>query len=66
MDKLKRCPFCGGKVNVHGSSRLKRFTIYHKNPRGCYFEPFEIAWESAESLAEAAKIWNRRVNNEYI
>lgn len=61
---LKNCPFCGGEVYVNGSSRLRRFTIYHKGLRNCHFYSFEIDWQTVGSLAEARDAWNRRCGDE--
>ena len=65
MTELKPCPWCGGEMTLHGSSRLRRFTINHKakNP-DCPFFAFEIDWKTAGSLAEATEKWNRRVTDD--
>lgn len=47
-------------MTVQGSSRLRRFTIYHKNLRNCHFYSFEIDWQTVGSLEEATEAWNRR------
>jgi hypothetical protein len=60
MTKLKPCPFCGGEMVISGSSRLRRFTVSHRNLRECHFYSFEIDWETAGSIAEAIQAWNRR------
>ena len=60
--KLKPCPFCGGEMTVYGSSRLRRFTISHRNLRNCHFYNFEIDWQTVGSIAEAIEAWNRRAN----
>ena len=51
------------EMRVFGSSRLRRFTICHINPRSCYFSSFEIDWNVVGSLAEATEAWNRRVTD---
>lgn len=61
--KLKPCPFCGGEMNISCSSRIRRFTISHRNLRNCHFYSFEIDWQTVGSLAEAIKAWNRRADN---
>lgn len=62
-EKLKPCPFCGGEMMVCGSSRLRRFTISHKDLQSCYFHSFEIDWQTVGSLAEATEAWNRRARD---
>ena len=64
IQDLKPCPFCGGDMMLCGSSQDKKFIISHKNLRSCYFFDFEIDWQTVNSLADAAKAWNRRVYSE--
>lgn len=62
---LKPCPFCGREMTLISSSATKLFTFSHKGLRNCPFYKFEISWETAKSISEAAELWNRRENNEY-
>ena len=60
MSKLKPCPFCGKDVTMYSTSRKHAFIIEHKALNNCAFYEFDIPWESAESLAQAKEMWNRR------
>lgn len=62
MDKLKPCPFCGGKaVMISEPIAHDRFLVACKN-RGdmCKCEPCTNWFATREEAAEA---WNRRVND---
>lgn len=61
---LKPCPFCGKEVTLISSSRSEQFVFNHKGLRNCPFYRFEIPWETAKSISEAAELWNRRINND--
>jgi len=63
MKELKPCPFCGGRVNIIGSSRLKGFLVLHTTDAHERCFQFEIDWGEADSLQEAKEIWNRRVTD---
>ena len=61
MDKLKPCPFCGKPVCMIYNSLDNAFKFYHKNGMDdlncCAIEPIML---KGHSLADAAKLWNRR------
>ena len=59
---LKPCPFCGGKMTLVSSSRVRSFTFSHKGLRNCPFYKFEIMWTTAKTLKEATELWNRRAD----
>ena len=62
MDKLRPCPFCGGKaVMISEPITHDRFLVACKN-RGdmCKCEPCTNWFATREEAAEA---WNRRVND---
>lgn len=65
MDKLKPCPFCGKPVSMVYNSFDNAYKFYHKSGTDavacCVLEP--IVLDGFPSLAEAAKAWNRRVND---
>lgn len=63
MEKLKPCPFCGGKVRVYYTSELKsHFVVHAEDKLGCWvLMPLII--RGAKSLAEAEEAWNRRPKN---
>lgn len=63
MERLKPCPFCGTPVTMTYNSWDNAFKIYHTgndDPNCCIIEPIML---EAVSLADAAKAWNRRVND---
>lgn len=63
MDKLKPCPFCGGRAVMIGAPFTHdRFLVACKN-RGdaCKCEPCTNWFDTREEAAEA---WNRRVNDD--
>lgn len=63
--ELKRCPFCGAKVSMTYNSAENVYRIWHSSISSCAIEePIEIDGVFAKSLAEAAKVWNRRVEPE--
>lgn len=62
-NNLKPCPFCGGEMYIVGSSRLRRFTVCHKDLRSCHFYAFEIDWQTVRSFEEAKQAWNRRASD---
>ena len=57
---LKPCPFCGNEVWLAYSSARKAFCFWHRGSRNCGIYEFVISDQEADSLAEAARIWNRR------
>ena len=65
MPELKPCPFCGKPVQMFYNSMDNVFKIYHKNGDDemdcCVIEPIMF---DAVSLAEAAKMWNRRLDDD--
>ena len=58
--ELKPCPFCGKNVGLYSDIETRTFTFMHTNLRVCPFFKFEMSWDCAQSLAEAAALWNRR------
>lgn len=59
MEKLKPCPFCGGRVSITYNSGVNAFAVWHtKAP--CFIEPFWISGDDAKTLNEAYAFWNRR------
>ena len=64
MVELKPCPLCGHPVQMVYNSRDNEFKIFHKNVVAemccCVIDPIMI---KGKSLADAAKAWNRRVDN---
>ena len=60
MEKLKPCPFCGGRVSITYNSGDNAFAVWHtKEP--CFIEPLWISGDDAKTLNEAYAFWNRRV-----
>ena len=59
MEKLKPCPFCGGRVSITYNSREKEFAVWHTKAR-CFVEPLWISGDDAKTLNEAYAFWNRR------
>ena len=61
--KLKPCPFCGGEVEMTFSWEVVlnspcKINVWHvKRPSTCLVDPIQI---HANSLNEAAEIWNNR------
>ena len=59
MERLKPCPFCGGKVSITYNSGENAFAVWHtKEP--CFIEPLWISGDDAKTLNEAYAFWNRR------
>lgn len=56
--KLKPCPFCGGKVK----SKIYGFGIVGVIACDNCKTMFVIPWDEAESGNELLNAWNRRVN----
>lgn len=56
---LKPCPFCGGDVCLTYNSMDKAFNIWHRFNKCAMAEPMRL--DDAESLADAAGKWNRRM-----
>ena len=64
MEKLKPCPFCGGRVQVYYSSEQKaHFVVHAEDEQRCWLL-MPIMIRGAKSLAEAAEAWNRRAKDE--
>lgn len=63
MEKLKRCPFCGGEVNLSYSSK-GNFHFRHREYGKCMFDEFvcPVRVVGPGCLAEAAEAWNRRAD----
>ena len=73
MEKLKSCPFCGGEVYIYYSSRDNSFYAVHKQmkPNCILLTPmiisrsqFELGVEKLDCLADAERLWNRRVESD--
>ena len=60
MSDLKPCPFCGGEVSLTYNSMDKAFSIWHRSNKCAMAEPMKL--DEAESLADAAEKWNRRIS----
>jgi Lar family restriction alleviation protein len=60
MDKLKPCPFCGGKPKINRVGDQKEFVVYICSE--CYKTPVHSD-EARITERGARKIWNRRVND---
>lgn len=60
MERLKPCPFCGGKVSVTYNSAERAFCFWHETVSCVIEEPFKIDRAFAGNLEEAAEVWNRR------
>ena len=58
-EKLKKCPFCGGEVNIYSCHSLKRHYISHNvEDRNCpFYKGIEI---DNKDQSEAIEAWNRR------
>lgn len=61
-DKLKPCPFCGGKAGISKMPPpiLYKYRIVCGNPT-CDLQP-GTNWKQTKQ--EAIEVWNRRVNDE--
>ena len=57
----KPCPFCGSKVSMTYHSAENSFCIWHIGVLCAVREPIKIGGEFVKSRAEAAEVWNRRV-----
>lgn len=63
-DKLKPCPFCGGKVYPVYWSKTNRHYIYHyASEKSCTVDKIEFK-DSIKSLADVIEAWNRRSEDE--
>ena len=60
MERLKPCPFCGGKVSVTYNSAENVFCFWHKAESCALEEPIKIDGIFVKSLAEAIEAWNKR------
>lgn len=63
MDKLKPCPFCGGKVSVTYNSCSKSYNFWHKSKNCAAVEPIRFDGCKLKSLNEAIDAWNRRATD---
>ena len=66
-ERLKRCPFCGGKARV--SSEYQDYDAYVEcqecEGRGASYNPDRLSTESMDEVRAAAiAAWNRRVNDD--
>ncbi len=59
MDKLKSCPFCGGKVKKVVAPMMNT-TMFVCNKCGA-----DVCFYGAEKDPKATKAWNNRVSNDY-
>lgn len=62
MDKLKPCPFCGGKAELEHSGDRPAFS-YIRCTNCCLKSPGIMISFSKSSDEEAIANWNRRANN---
>ena len=60
-DKLKPCPFCGGKAVIDIRMGNKFVTAIHK--RNCLSKP-DTWLHSSKPLNIQIKLWNRRADND--
>ena len=60
MDKLKPCPFCGGKAEM----LISEYEGSRKEYLAACTECDGMVERWRETEKEAAEQWNRRVNNE--
>lgn len=68
-DKLKPCPFCGGKVtNYHTNHKDLNHRTYAFKCEKCeaiFYLPASSKYVSAENTEkELVELWNRRADNE--
>ena len=64
MDKLKPCPFCGGKVSLTYYSADNTYNFWHSGVNSCAAaDPIRFDGEYVKSLKEAAEAWNRRASD---
>ena len=63
MEKLKPCPFCGGKVRIYDSSCFRLLYIEHESAAIC-FDRVAIRLSNTDSLSRVAEMWNRRVSDD--
>lgn len=62
-EKLKPCPFCGGKAEIRTMIYAGNALYYVRCPRiNCFIHCFTK--KKYETEAEAVEAWNRRVNDE--
>ena len=70
-DKLKPCPFCGGKAKVEFISSINYISVINKKhyniefvcQNWCTIKPIgTTATNREEAIENVVKIWNRRVN----
>lgn len=68
-NKLKPCPFCGGKAELYSMKRDKRkvFGVYHMIAEircvgmfGCTVRVSQAGCDENRAFENAASIWNRR------
>lgn len=65
MDKLKRCPFCGGEAKVH---KMKVNFMYEEWAYSIYCYECQAQVRYTNTLNKAIEEWNKRIkekeNNE--
>ena len=68
--KLKPCPFCGGEAELYSMKRDKRkvLGIYYMiatiKCKSCPAKIEVAGQDSDRAFKNAAKVWNRRADNE--
>lgn len=64
MEKLKNCPFCGGKADFEKKDNYSAHTFYRVVCRDCgcgtYCDEDGYGYEDNPGKQKAAEIWNRR------
>lgn len=62
MEKLKPCPFCGGKADVWRTN----YHVYIQCENFCMDDRFEhLVQVSGDTEEQALEAWNRRANDEH-
>ena len=59
MDKMKPCPFCGGKAIIHDFKPFREKRLWYISCHDCEIEQINYLSEQ-----EAIEAWNRRVSND--
>lgn len=57
-DKLKPCPFCGGKAEIYEDTIIKSLPAYSVYCTKCYARTYGLY----DKKDDAIESWNRRVN----
>ena len=65
-DKLKPCPFCGGKAEIHNCMEFENDTLalIYSGKSGVHCSECHCATIPYGSKDEAIEVWNRRADND--